>query len=252
MFKVTVTGVGQIYKAPNQNPTNSYVALQVKVLEERADNNGTTWYRIGRNKWINSTVTNKPKGTTNTSEDKSKKEEAKSSQQTAKTSAPTTNTKVKSSTNVKKESSIQAKATPEFASKIAQSFVEQLNTVRQSMGKRALNLDPSMKSFAETRANEQLILYGHQRPNGQDFNYGECIARENLALNTSVSEAAKEALDHFLYNDAGSDWGHRKNLLSDPYDTIGVGVTFEKKPGLSWGNYQYKDSIGFVLVVDLH
>ncbi|WP_366791349.1 CAP domain-containing protein [uncultured Lactobacillus sp.] len=85
---------------------------------------------------------------------------------------------------------------------IAKSFLTQLNAARQENEKRPLELDPTINNFAETKANEQLILYGHTRPNGQDFNYGECIARESL--NTSVSEAAKEALNDFLYNDAGS------------------------------------------------
>ncbi|WP_297950646.1 hypothetical protein [uncultured Lactobacillus sp.] len=48
------------------------------------------------------------------------------------------------------------------------------------------------------------------------------------------------------------NWGHRNNLLSSQYTNVGVGVVFEQKPGLSWGNYQYKDFIGFALVVDLN
>lgn len=262
LFSVTITGDGEFHKDINSSKGTGWHLVGTKpVYKEKKDHNGTTWYYMGKRGWIISTDTDKPK-TSNTSKsvnsnsdtkvvsDNSDVENNSSEQVTSKKKSNTTSGHTKKQTT--QTSDIKAKATSQLASEIAKSFLTQLNAARQENGKRPLELDPTINNFAETRANEQLILYGHTRPNGQDFNYGECIARENLGLNTSASEAAKEALNDFLYNDAGSNWGHRDNLLSSEYTNVGVGVVFEQKPDLSWGNYQYKDFIGFALVVDLN
>ena len=41
LFEATITSGGQIFRAPNQEPTDYYALLQVNVLEEHADSNGT-------------------------------------------------------------------------------------------------------------------------------------------------------------------------------------------------------------------
>lgn len=54
---------GQVYRKPNEGPIDTWVGgISIKVYEEKADNTGAVWYRIGKNEWLCSYDTNKPKG----------------------------------------------------------------------------------------------------------------------------------------------------------------------------------------------
>lgn len=109
-----------------------------------------------------------------------------------------------------------------------------------------------MNDFATTRANELIVKFSHTRPNGKSIGYSaEEIGMEGIDVNTTPAEAAKKVLDLFLYKDAVANWAHRKDLLSDHYTRIGVGTAWETKPGLSWGNYEYTNQIGFRTAVQL-
>lgn len=53
----------QVYKKPNEGPLKDWlVGDRIKVYEEKADSDGAIWYRIGKNQWLCSYDTNKPKG----------------------------------------------------------------------------------------------------------------------------------------------------------------------------------------------
>lgn len=68
---------GQVYKKPNEGPIDTWVTGTFKVYEEKADNTGAIWYRIGKNEWLCSYDTNKPKGSNIPQEVKDELQKAK-------------------------------------------------------------------------------------------------------------------------------------------------------------------------------
>lgn len=74
-----------------------------------------------------------------------------------------------------------------------------------------------------------------------------------MSLNNSKfkEEAAKALLDEFIYHDQGSNWAHRKSLLSKANKTIGVDFAFEAKPGMATQGNKYPDYLGDRIAVDL-
>lgn len=280
LFTINITGNtnnGQLFKDINSKTgMGEYWGGKYKVYEQKKDNNGTVWYRVSKNGWVISTDTNRPKGSIQIKNSSSNKAVTSTERQTtySTTDEPSNSLNTSISTpsnstveNNKKEAinkntnetskkpknnDIQSKATPQFSSEIASSFIEQLNEIREKMGKRPLSLDPKMNNFAKTRADELIIKYSHTRPNGGGVIYSaECICVNGIDTQTTPYEAAKKALYAFLYDDAASNWGHRDALLNDHYTRIGVGSAWETKPGLSYGNYEYLDQIGFRLAVEL-
>ena len=69
---------GQVYRKPNEGPIDTWVGgISIKVYEEKADNTGAIWYRIGKNEWLCSYDTNKPKGSNIPQEVKDELQKAK-------------------------------------------------------------------------------------------------------------------------------------------------------------------------------
>lgn len=249
LFTVKVNPGSDLYTAPNGDLSNWSMENTQRVYAVTTDSKGETWYKLAKNNWIKSTDTNKPQNNTATITNKSSSNQAvsNSKNQTNEEKSKTNN----SPTSKPKITNVQTLATPQYASEIAQSFITQLNEVRQKMGKGTLSLDANINDFANIRSNELLTQFSHVRPDGSSFNYSECISMEMIDKNTTPSQAAKKVLDRFLYDDASWNWGHRNALLDNDCKKIGVGVSWEPKPGTSWNNYRFPEYMGFRMAVEM-
>ena len=249
LFTVKVNPGSDLYTAPNGDLSNWSMENTQRVYAVTTDSKGETWYKLAKNNWIKSTDTNKPQNNTATITNKSSSNQAvsNSKNQTNEEKSKTNN----SSTSKPKITNVQTLATPQYASEIAQSFITQLNEIRQKMGKKPYISDPEMNDFANIRSNELLTKFSHVRPDGSSFNYSECISMEMIDKNTTPSQAAKKVLDRFLYDDASWNWEHRDILLDNDCNKIGVGVSWEPKPGTSWNNYRFPEYMGFRMAVDM-
>lgn len=249
LFTVKVNPGSDLYTAPNGDLSNWSMENTQRVYAVTTDSKGETWYKLAKNNWIKSTDTNKPQNNTATITNKSSSNQAvsNSKNQTNEEKSKTNN----SPTSKPKITNVQTLATPQYASEIAQSFITQLNEVRQKMGKGTLSLDANINDFANIRSNELLTQFSHVRPDGSSFNYSECISMEMIDKNTTPSQAAKKVLDRFLYDDASWNWGHRNALLDSDCKKIGVGVSWEPKPGTSWNNYRFPEYMGFRMAVEM-
>ena len=249
LFTVKVNPGSDLYTAPNGDLSNWSMENTQRVYAVTTDSKGETWYKLAKNNWIKSTDTNKPQNNTATITNKSSSNQAvsNSKNQTNEEKSKTNN----SPTSKPKITNVQTLATPQYASEIAQSFIAQLNEVRQKMGKGTLSLDTNINDFANIRSNELLTQFSHVRPDGSSFNYSECISMEMIDKNTTPSQAAKKVLDRFLYDDASWNWEHRNILLDNDCNKIGVGVSWEPKPGTSWNNYRFPEYMGFRMAVEM-
>lgn len=249
LFTVKVNPGSDLYTAPNGDLSNWSMENTQRVYAVTTDSKGETWYKLAKNNWIKSTDTNKPQNNTATITNKSSSNQAvsNSKNQTNEEKSKTNN----SPTSKPTITNVQTLATPQYASEIAQSFITQLNEVRQKMGKGTLSLDANINDFANIRSNELLTQFSHVRPDGSSFNYSECISMEMIDKNTTPSQAAKKVLDRFLYDDASWNWGHRNALLDNDCKKIGVGVSWEPKPGTSWNNYRFPEYMGFRMAVEM-
>lgn len=249
LFTVKVNPGSDLYTAPNGDLSNWSMENTQCVYAVTTDSKGETWYKLAKNNWIKSTDTNKPQNNAATITNKSSSNQAvsNSKNQTNEEKSKTNN----SPTSKPKITNVQTLATPQYASEIAQSFITQLNEVRQKMGKKPYISDPEMNDFANIRSNELLTKFSHVRPDGSSFNYSECISMEMIDKNTTPSQAAKKVLDRFLYDDASWNWEHRNILLDNDCNKIGVGVSWEPKPGTSWNNYRFPEYMGFRMAVDM-
>lgn len=249
LFTVKVNPGSDLYTAPNGDLSNWSMENTQRVYAVTTDSKGETWYKLAKNNWIKSTDTNKPQNNTATITNKSSSNQAVSnSKNQTNEEKPKTNN---SPTSKPKITNVQTLATPQYASEIAQSFITQLNEVRQKMGKGTLSLDANINDFANIRSNELLTKFSHVRPDGSSFNYSECISMEMIDKNTTPSQAAKKVLDRFLYDDASWNWEHRNILLDNDCNKIGVGVSWEPKPGTSWNNYRFPEYMGFRMAVEM-
>ena len=264
LFTVKVNPGSDLYTAPNGDLSNWSMENTQRVYDVSKDSKGETWYKLAKNNWIKSTDTNRPvssetknNSVNNSAQNYATTDSTKSSSNSTasdvqnQTNVDTAQTTNSTSTTKSQNKSVQSVATPQYASEIAQSFITQLNEVRQKMGKGTLSLDANINDFANIRSNELLTQFSHVRPDGSSFNYSECISMEMIDKNTTPSQAAKKVLDRFLYDDASWNWEHRDILLDNDCNKIGVGVSWEPKPGTSWNNYRFPEYMGFRMAVDM-
>lgn len=99
-----------------------------------------------------------------------------------------------------------------------------VNAVRAQHGLAALTVDAKVQRAAQVRAVETAQSFSHTRPNGSSFSTALTeagvtyrTAGENIAYGQSTPQAVVDA----WMNSSG----HRANILSSSYTTIGVGYT---------------------------
>lgn len=75
-------------------------------------------------------------------------------------------------------------------------------------------------------SHEQTIYLKEGARFGVDFSQGwssECLYMADEGFVGDYQSAGKNAANEYLYNDASSNWGHRKNLIAPEAKTIGIG-----------------------------
>lgn len=164
------------------------------------------------------------------------------------TEQPAANTE---SSSASSKSGLMSLNNSKFKEEAAESFVNQLNEMRSQRGLRKLTVKPALKAYAQTRANELVDKFSHIRPNGKRTSYEENIGLNSVQVSTTPQEAAKALLDEFIYHDQGSNWAHKKSLLSKANKTIGVGFALEAKPGMATQGNKYPDYLGDRIAVNL-
>lgn len=236
LFKVEVVYPSPAYKLPNKHITKTFVDGTVNVYAEKKDSRGKTWYKVGTNKWISSELTHKV----------SEPDTSKTSAITKSTSDETNTQSANSSNFIKHNETTNTKPNNEyanikdsdFATKLEQEFIAQLNELRQSKGLNPLALDTSLQEYARTRATEAITSFSHTRPDGSHTQYAEVLAGGAVDNTDTPSVQAKIRLDNFIYHDAGSNWGHRDILLSSQYTKIGVGIAWNPKSSNGFLGYR--------------
>ena len=236
LFKVEVVYPSLAYKLPNKHITKTFVDGTVNVYAEKKDSRGKTWYKVGTNKWISSELTHKV----------SEPDTSKTSAITKSTSDETNTQSANSSNFIKHNETTNTKPNNEytnikdsdFATKLEQEFITQLNELRQSKGLAPLSVDNTLQSYAVTRATEAITSFSHTRPDGSRTQYAEVLAGGAVDNTDTPSTQAKIRLNNFIYHDAGSNWGHRDILLSGQYTKIGVGIAWNPKSSNGFLGYR--------------
>jgi len=120
-----------------------------------------------------------------------------------------------------------------FLSSIEKEVLDVVNEERAKEGLPMLMLDVHLCEAADIRAEEITNLFSHTRPDGSEW-WTVDIERaygENLAKNY---ETAEEAMNGWMNSP-----GHKSNILSPDFKTIGVSV-YEKD-----GRYYFVQLFGF-------
>lgn len=94
--------------------------------------------------------------------------------------------------------------------------LDRVNAERKKRGLKALSMDKNLLDAAMQRAMETTLYWSHTRPNGTDcFTVSSLMVGENIAAGQSSPKAVM------------TSWmnspGHRANILTDSFTTIGVG-----------------------------
>ena len=113
------------------------------------------------------------------------------------------------------------------------------NIEREKAGKSILKYNDYIAAGAQIRSEELVVSFSHTRPDGSrfftvfddpDFSYR--YIGENLALGY---KSPAEVVAAWMKSE-----GHRKNLLSDNYSDIGVGITKGENGRYHWAQIFYK------------
>ena len=98
-------------------------------------------------------------------------------------------------------------------------IVSCLNSARADAGLATLWTDPAWNDWAKLRAQELAIVYGHNRPNGEDWVYA---IGDHFTLGENV--AAGQATGYDFYNAFCNSAQHRGLMMSENAEGIAVGV----------------------------
>lgn len=110
----------------------------------------------------------------------------------------------------------------------ADEVLAKTNEARAEAGLKPLTLDAGLCTAAKLRADECLISYSHERPDGRDFytamddagaDYRVCGENLGKGYKTGL-----RAVNGWLNSE-----GHRKNLLNPKYSRIGIAVSQSEK-----------------------
>lgn len=201
----------------------------VKVYQVQKVNN-QTWYKLGRDRWVKASETNKnPDSTAVLNNNKT---------YSVTSSKDTSKTKTVTKADISSRGIRKLNITEE--NEIKEKFLQKVNSWRAQQGLKPFKTTSLTNQGAQIRANEGATLFPklmdtqHIRPNGQSFwtafSNSDQILKEVAAWaeyqDDSTDDMAQSAFDTFVYNDAGSNWGHREALRSN-YDKplIGIGVS---------------------------
>ena len=107
---------------------------------------------------------------------------------------------------------------------------------------------PLLNRIAKQRARQIAVNFSHYDSHGRSMLTDDLLARhvslvgqwaENIAYQ-SYGYHGKRVADHmnndYMNHDAGSHWGHRRNILNRKLNQVGVGAYYDRK-----GTYQVED-----------
>lgn len=101
-----------------------------------------------------------------------------------------------------------------------------VNKERAKEGLKPLVMNASLLDTAMRRAVDNIVLFSHTRPDGSScFTSNNLMSGENIAIG---QHNAAEAMNSWMNSE-----GHRKNILTENYTTIGVGC-FESNGVTTW------------------
>lgn len=213
----------------------------VKVYQVQKINN-QTWYKVGKNRWVKASETNKnPDSSTPNTNSSSRDYNSVQSSSNLNESQQKNQYKY-TDRGVKKLSS-------EEIQQIKERFIQDVNNWRSEQGLTPFKTNNWISSGSQTRANESLPVFertfdtSHTRPNGEAFwtafaepdNTNGEVTSWYSYQDESTNELADEIFEGFVYKDAASNWGHRK-VLAKNYSNplIGVGITSTIKEGVPY------------------
>ncbi len=107
-----------------------------------------------------------------------------------------------------------------------------VNIERANAGVHALTLSSTLTNYAQIRADELQATYSHDRPNGDAWHtvLGNDASGRSAAENIAQGHrSAQEVVDGWMNSE-----GHKKNILNDAYDQLGVGISSDSSGRLSW------------------
>ena len=115
----------------------------------------------------------------------------------------------------------------------AKEILDLVNQERQKAGLNALELDAALCNAAQTRSQEQTVVFSHTRPNGQscfsvldENRISYRGAGENIAMG---QRSAEEVMNGWMNSE-----GHRANILNSSFTKLGVGCYQDSAGKLYW------------------
>ena len=115
----------------------------------------------------------------------------------------------------------------------AKEILDLVNQERQKAGLNALELDAALCNAAQTRSQEQTVVFSHTRPNGQscfsvldENGISYRGAGENIAMG---QRSAEEVMNGWMNSE-----GHRANILNSSFTKLGVGCYQDSAGKLYW------------------
>lgn len=239
LFTVNVPDEVNAYETPNGNKADTYIAGEHKVYEQKADSQGTIWYRISKNMWISSKDTDKPQGSkTNDS--------TTSVSQNTTDRVQNTNISQKSNTDTQKPSTKPTTSTVvtldrQTIEETGHIFVQLVNDWRATQGISPIIYTTSRYDYDIQRAKHNAQSWDANKQSdhhvGSSDDYGEILT---LIPYGTPKQMAQAAFDQFINNDAGANYAHRNHLKQSDLKNIGVGIALTTKNGY------YKNGISFM------
>lgn len=114
------------------------------------------------------------------------------------------------------------KIKPEFQQTQIKEVARLVNIERAKVGSSPLSLSTELNGYADIRAREIYVSFSHTRPDGTPFStVGRVYGGENIACGLASMNYAENVVDAWM-----SSEGHRNNILSTNYRSIGVGYYF--------------------------
>ncbi|MBW1606364.1 CAP domain-containing protein [Lactobacillus sp. Sy-1] len=118
--------------------------------------------------------------------------------------------------------------------------LQYINYVRKNHGLNPLSFDSRISSLAKTRSTQLVSKFSHSDASGgpayenlakqagySDLasSYGENISYDGDTFGNPLNQSILVSINSMLYEDSGSEWGHRDNFLSPRFTKIGIGTS---------------------------
>lgn len=201
----------------------------VKVYQVKSIS-GHTWYKLGNNRWVNASDTNRKQ---NVNSEKNSKSEQSSSNYSDQTYSNQQSRGIRKLNN-------------QEIQEVKDRFIQDVNNWRKNQGLKPYQSTSWINSGSQLRAEENITNFmntsstTHTRPNGEKFwtafanpenTNGEVLDAHSYQ-DESTKDIADGAFNSLVYNDADSNWGHRKELgWNYEKPIMGVGVASVIKDG---------------------